>query len=120
MSIRVGSALMGLPKVAILRSHVSLHCLPDDKVANVLELGVIDAVAFGPELSLHRPDTMAFQKLEQGEVFHDRHLDDLCHAMAQPSGMQSLPEASICDRQHRWVVGAVKVLVVVAVAAHAR
>ena len=50
----MGSALTGLPEVAVLWPHVALHGLADDEVAEGLELLVI--VAHITEL---RPDLLA-------------------------------------------------------------
>eukprot|EP00972_Heterocapsa_arctica_P037958 5586753-Heterocapsa_arctica.AAC.2 len=41
------------------------------------------------------------------------------HAVAQPAGVQGLPEATVRDGQHGRVVGPVQILVVEPVAAHA-
>mmetsp|Transcript_27412 Transcript_27412/g.51331 ORF Transcript_27412/g.51331 Transcript_27412/m.51331 type:complete len:552 (+) Transcript_27412:826-2481(+) len=120
VTVGVGSALVSLPKVPILRSHIALHGLTHNQVAHILELGIIHAVAFRSELRLHCPHPVLLQKLEEGQVLHHRHLDDLRNSVPQPSWMKGLPEATVRDREHRRVVGAVQVLVVVAVAAHAR
>ena len=106
MPIGMGSALVGLPQVAVLRANVALHGLSDDQVANVLELRIVHAVALCAEVGLHSSDAMLLKKLEEGQVLHDRHLDDLSHAVAQPARVKGLPEAAVRDRQHRRMVGA--------------
>merc|ERR1719199_1303712 len=120
VAICVRSALVCLPKIAVLRSYVTLHGFADDEVADVLELSIVHAVALCTKLGLHSTSPMLLHELEEGEILHHCHLDDLGNAVSQPSRMKSPPEATVCDGQHRRVVRTIEILVVKAVAADTR
>ena len=105
VSVRVRSALVGLPKVAVFGTDVALHGLAHDEVTDVLELGIVHAVTLCAKLCLHRPDAVLLKQLEETQVLHHRHLNDLRDAVAEPPRVKGLPEAAVRDGQHRRMVG---------------
>mmetsp|Transcript_18586 Transcript_18586/g.49936 ORF Transcript_18586/g.49936 Transcript_18586/m.49936 type:complete len:511 (-) Transcript_18586:411-1943(-) len=116
--IRMRAALMRLPQVSVLRLHVRVHRLAHHQIALLAEVSVLGAVV--AELGVDEAGAHILKELEEGEVLHHSHLDDLRDTMAQPARVQSAEERAVRERQHGWVVGAVQVLVPEAVAASAR
>ena len=115
MAESVGAALMGLPKVAVLGSNITLHGLADDQVAKLLELGV--GVTLGTELGADESGASLLNELEEGQVLDASHLDDLGDTVANPALVESSPEAAVGQSEHGRMVGTVKVLEAVAIAA---
>merc|ERR1719262_390128 len=53
MAVGMRPALVRLPEIPVLGAHVALHRLPHDEITDVLERGVVDAIALRTELRLH-------------------------------------------------------------------
>lgn len=112
----VRSALMGLPKVSILRLDVRLHSLSNDSIAKVLELSIIFA-SLGTELGSNESGSSFLDKAEEWVVLDTSHLDDLGNTVSDPSLMKSLPEESIGEGEDWWVISSIKILEAVSIAA---
>jgi len=112
----VRSALMGLPKVSILRLDVRLHSLSNDSIAKVLELSII-FTSLSTELGSNESGSSFLDKAEEWVVLDASHLDDLGNTVSDPSLMKSLPEESIGESEDWWVISSIKILEAVSIAA---
>jgi len=117
VAISMRAALVSLPQIAILGAHVSIHGFAHNEVTLVLESTVGKRIAHCSELGFDKLGPPLLQKCEEGAVFNDGHLDDLGNAMAEPSAMERPPQATVCYGENWRMVGAIKVLVVKAIAA---
>mmetsp|Transcript_397 Transcript_397/g.764 ORF Transcript_397/g.764 Transcript_397/m.764 type:complete len:230 (-) Transcript_397:268-957(-) len=110
------SALMCFPQVAVLASHIAFHGLRNDEIALASELR-IGIVILGAELLSDEIDAHVLEQTEQTVILNTRHLDDLRNAVTQPTRVKGAEELTISEGQDWRMVGAVQVLVPIAVAA---
>lgn len=115
MTVRVWSALMTFPKVAVFRLNVTIQSTCDDEVTCGLELLVLWACS--SEHSFDQAVASFLHQLEQNAVLDDSHLDDFSKPVSKPASLEGLEELPVRDG-HNWrVERAEQVLVAVAITA---
>lgn len=112
----VWSALMGLPKVSIFRSDVTLHGFSDNVVAEILEFNII-INTLCTEFGSNKLWTSLLNKLEERFVLDAGHLNDLGDSVSDPTLVEGFPEVSIGKGEDWWVIGTVEVLETESIAA---
>merc|ERR1719310_2196319 len=103
----VRSALMSLPKISVLIFHIRLHGHANDSVTKNLELFIVIAINCA-ELGVDEPAAGLLNQLEEWEVFHGCHLDDLGDTVTDPPHVESFPEVPIGDGEDWRVIGTIE------------